>query len=174
MLPAPIQRIPVGLLDYLQIQSLGKNPTVLSEVVQPTIDLWKLYSASRWESTSYVGTPVAANGAFNPDAATVANVTVPFNEYWLIDDCTFEIGLGGATTAQCQGSWNIPAVGGSLRHYWSEFMPLPIAAGQSYFLRCRGEDFILPPGSAPVLNVTGFAGAAISWIGRVRFIRLRT
>lgn len=42
-MPQLINRVPPGLLSLLDIKALGQNPSVLSDLVQPTIDLSSFY-----------------------------------------------------------------------------------------------------------------------------------
>lgn len=43
-IPAPINRIPVGLLDFLGLKSMGELPRYMVSALQPTIDLFRFYA----------------------------------------------------------------------------------------------------------------------------------
>jgi len=70
-----INRIPRGLLAYLDSQTQGENPSGLGEVVAPVLDLEKFYRANaRYETAS-------GGSSFDVLNANVT-ATVPAGETW--------------------------------------------------------------------------------------------
>lgn len=45
-MPSLINRVPPGLLSLLDIKALGQNPSLLSDTVQPTLDVLNFYARS--------------------------------------------------------------------------------------------------------------------------------
>lgn len=73
-MPAPISRLPTGLLDMLLVQQQGENPRTLSTALQPSLDMNELYMSDRLDvdGNSFVV------GAIN----AIGNVEVPASEIW--------------------------------------------------------------------------------------------
>lgn len=53
-MPGEIQKIPQGLLGFLQLKTGGRNPSILADAVSPTWDLSRLYleADARFESVN--------------------------------------------------------------------------------------------------------------------------
>lgn len=70
-----INRVPLGLLDFLQNNSQGNNPSEFSSIVNPTLDLFSFLAAERYE-------------VLTTDETTAGNanlsVNVPTGELWLV------------------------------------------------------------------------------------------
>lgn len=98
LLTAPVGFVPAGLLDFYGLKSMGENPQVLGNLIQPTMDLTRWYADSRAQGVFVVTTnPVTAPLAANLAASAVAiqatgplnlsdgtDVIVPANEVWLV------------------------------------------------------------------------------------------
>jgi hypothetical protein len=82
-----IFRAPVALQDMLATKTVGRNPAVLQEVVQPSLELAPFYLAGipfvRTGRDDAVGT-AAAN-------TYVAAATVPAGEFWLLKSISVKI-----------------------------------------------------------------------------------
>jgi len=73
-----INRLPRGLLSYLDMQAQGNNPSQLADTVQPVIDLEPFYrSMARYEYRLAVGTV-----AITPGVGAV--VQIPTDQIWLV------------------------------------------------------------------------------------------
>lgn len=76
---SPINRVPSGLLGFLDIKNFGQNPTDINQVVQPHLDLHPYYSASNRRKISSASLNLIAN-----DVA-LSSLIVPANKAWIID-----------------------------------------------------------------------------------------
>jgi len=72
-----IQRLPVGLLDLLGMQSTGDTPHLISGEVQPTLDLTDLYLTDRLRGANAATANVTAAGSL------LSAVGPPAGEQWL-------------------------------------------------------------------------------------------
>lgn len=86
----PIQLNPSGLLGLLQLKNNGRNPAVLSDVVQPGIDLMPHYLLTNGETTLSANVAVAAPGGAGP---AVPDSIVPEGECWAVQ--LFSISMNG-------------------------------------------------------------------------------
>lgn len=78
-----INRVPLGLLDFLGTKSLGDNPSELMAEVRPTLNLFPFFAAERF----------VVNGE-NASASTGAGgqtFTVPKGELWLMVSAMFRM-----------------------------------------------------------------------------------
>lgn len=80
-----INRVPFGLQDLLGSQNFGDNPSELSQVVAPTLDMTPFLTAER-TSYSYLSLTLAAN-------AEIGTIVVPEGELW------YCLGVGSAMKA---------------------------------------------------------------------------
>jgi hypothetical protein len=75
-----INRVPSGLLSLLDGQNLGDNPSELAQVIQPTLDLFHFFTASRGLSLELVTESfLAAAVGFK------AILQVPMGELWIVE-----------------------------------------------------------------------------------------
>lgn len=82
-MPGQIQKIPQGLLGFLQLKTGGRNPATLSDIVVPTWDLARLYLEADAE---YVG----VNSTINAGGYTIT-ASAPQNEAWIVT--SFNVGF---------------------------------------------------------------------------------
>ena len=80
--PKTIQRLPVGLLDILGMQSTGDTPHLIADEVQPVMDLTDLYLTDRL-SRSIAQTAVIAAIGFAV-AGTVTPLGPAPGEQWMV------------------------------------------------------------------------------------------
>lgn len=64
-MPQQINRVPPGLLSLLGIKSVGQNPALLSELLQPTVELLDLYTEAAIESVTATVGNVNTTGSWN-------------------------------------------------------------------------------------------------------------
>ena len=79
-MPQSLNRIPAGLLSLLQIKSLGRNPSALSDFVQPTLEMSESYFTTlslRFARASTAGVASADQGT------RISLIEVPENEIWI-------------------------------------------------------------------------------------------
>lgn len=76
----PIQLIPAGYLGFLQSKTMGRNPGEASDVVQPTMELTKLYRAP-FRRVSKQSANIAATGL----GLGAFTQSVPFNQWWAVE-----------------------------------------------------------------------------------------
>ena len=75
-----INRVPSGLLSLLDGQNLGDNPSELAQVIQPTLDLFHFFTASKGLSLELAQEVfVAATAGFK------AVLQVPMGELWIVE-----------------------------------------------------------------------------------------
>lgn len=93
--PAPISKLPLGLLGFLGIKSFGQYPNSLGSQISPGLDLLGLFSGAHAEHAN--GGAVNAAAGYN----TVA-LTVPQNEIWYVTmaHAVATLGAGTAITMQ--------------------------------------------------------------------------
>jgi len=93
----PIQVAPAGLLGFLQLKSpAGRNPTVLFDSVQPTIDLFNFWMQSRViDDTVNTQNLVAGSGGFT---AWSTPIIVPQGETWFITNYSILATLAAGDT----------------------------------------------------------------------------
>lgn len=87
-----VSKIPAGLNSLLGISSGGVSPTLLGDMVNPTVDLATLYKQQSMEHGFALFTP--ALGIVTQDAPTLAGevlFTVPPGELWWIENVTLRL-----------------------------------------------------------------------------------
>jgi len=76
-MPSPIQRIPPGLLDFLDARGTGRNPSEIEDAVRGVVDLTPFY-----QSLDLTSATVSASGVNAVGSAAV--IGVPAGEVWTI------------------------------------------------------------------------------------------
>ena len=76
-MPTQISRVPFGLQDLLGSTNQGDNPSQLSEIVAPTLDLSSYLEAERRSFTISTAPAAFVNGL-------LTTITVPLGELWLV------------------------------------------------------------------------------------------
>lgn len=77
---SPINRVPRGLLGFVDVKAMGKNPARLSDSVAPVLDLTALYMTDGLRQQVEAGAPVdfIVAGTWQP------KYVVPANKIWLV------------------------------------------------------------------------------------------
>lgn len=175
-----------GYLDLLQLRTGGANPQVVSDFVQPTMDLQRWYLESRVSTHAGGATPFVANtnaglipiAVTNPPLPIVGgNLTVPTNETWIIWPGT-RISVSFSANAGQEGQGDLVAT--TPHPLWLPMAPLAgwttsAAAPIRGNTRTLAEPVWLPPGSilsGYQYGLTVPAGT-ISVDVSVRLVRLR-
>lgn len=79
-----LNRIPPGLLDLLDLKTLGRNPDALGSVVAPTLDLLPQYLLTRRQLiTPASRSGIAADGFYIP-GGPATDYVVPETEVWYV------------------------------------------------------------------------------------------
>lgn len=79
-MPSPINTQPLGLLGLLGIKTIGRNPSILPDIVSPIIDIGPLYRAQGAMNLSGATSAVNLRGNW-----TVSNLIVPPGELWVVE-----------------------------------------------------------------------------------------
>jgi hypothetical protein len=146
---AGINRNPIGLLDFLQTQSGGRNPDFLQESVRPTIDVEPFYTPDRLR---------AAVESFSMTTGQIEFIAVPEGEVWKILTFGFVTTTtvsSGADIAVQYGIERIPGQGFNGRGFASFYLkdspaqnvvdyqqlpvPLIVTSGQRITITCVAE-----------------------------------
>lgn len=164
-MPGLIQRVPVGLLDFLGLKATGQNPVVMPDELQTVVDISQLYAAARWEQFQASTNTVNLIGFWG-----AATLTVPSGEMWLVDSLMYTSGtlLAGTTYRLRPGligvqSGSQPIKVGELSQSWT--------AGERPFM--GWGNFIARGGDQIGLVVDSLTlGTALPFDIRIRFLRL--
>lgn len=138
-----VSQFPRGLLSLLNIQSGGRAPNQLAEIINPTIDVSELYLAQGMIQTAQ-GTPGAPSAGNNP------LVTIPPNEIWKVYQFSASLGLGAGGTGVVAPTVVLNSTNSNLLGelvngiangtVWSQSWNLPIwfPAGTQFGAFCNG------------------------------------
>lgn len=162
-----INRVPPGLLSLLAIKSLGQNPSLLSDTVQPSIELYKLYSGVYAEEMQATVSAPANVGIHT------ANAAVPGpGEIWIVSEFTLTptAALAAGTT---YGNICPVMVSRSSNAVYS-LDPGTVQTASAGQQLCIGvRDFILPTNFTLGMFVGNLTlGTALDWYVFARFVRL--
>lgn len=92
----PVQLIPPGLLGFLQLKSLGRNPSQLVESYSPTIEMldWIMESQPLEAASDLGARPLYVAAAAGPTIGQpVPAMSVPQDEIWRVLQFTIEVSL---------------------------------------------------------------------------------
>lgn len=89
---SPINRVPKGLLGFLDIKAMGKNPSRFAEQTAGVVETTPFYltDGERLINDWALGTVVLAGRGFDGSAALF---TVPQNKIWLVSDISSQLDL---------------------------------------------------------------------------------
>lgn len=174
----PVQVIPPGLLGFLQIKNLGKNPQSLGGQILPTMDLLEWYFQSNMEqlrSTLTIGDGVVGPVPWTTGSGATVNLTTSQDEFWWVESlmfrCTTFIVAG--EQIQWQAGYRTPALNNNFV-ICGDRQDTVGAAAPSIEAYCYAKRFFMPPGSEIVSFLSHFntpvgGGACECYI---RFVRL--
>jgi hypothetical protein len=159
-----IQRVPAGLLSLLGLKAGGVNPSVLSDTVQPMLDLSALYGVGAAQFLTVGGNVVV--GLF------ASTLIVPDNEVWYVRNYT--VYSNGALGAGVSAQW-APAyflnVAGATRAF--QVGPLSNLGAVGNFVSSAGDTpFLLPPSSTLGVIAQVIAAGPVAALFAVDFARL--
>jgi len=150
--PAPINRLPTGLLSFLGTKAMGVNPGSLAGELVPVMDLTKWYVTSTFENVATNANTITTGDSFP------TGVVVPAGEVWYVDSFTVRVANAGASSASgVQAFVRIIAGGTYIRGYISEQSAALVAATDVVLLRIPGPFFMLP-GEQPAISCSVAAG----------------
>lgn len=158
-----INRAPVGWLGFLGIKNFGRNPSTAAEVLAPTWDLSELYLATNrtWATVSSAITGLN-QFAFNGP---------PAGQVWYVHSAgVITNALVAGNDVDCQMALYNEALGQSSPLIFNIVNPAPAVGAR--VTAAIPHPVVLNPGEALALHVTRFAGAAISFTGRMVYTRL--
>lgn len=175
----PIQVYPPGLLGFLQLKNIGRNPEELPNVLQPTLDLFDWIMKARAEDivpSRVASAPgiALANGQiglqrFSPNVPVTRS-----NEWWWVENYTVGTGTLGATdTSGFALGFLTPTVGASNLYVVGTPSPIVTGTANGRALTAFAGGFFLPPSSELVLRVmANDTATTISYSAFVRFTPL--
>lgn len=163
-MPSLINRVPPGLLSLLGIKSLGVNPSLLADMVQPVLELRDLYYGVYAQEAIHTITAPAAPGIH------VSNLAGPGpGEIWLVERMSiFPTVVLPAGTTYGNVSPMMYNQGTAVAHALDSGTLITITAGQTG--QIGSSRFILPTNyrlGAFIGSVT--LGTATAWYISVRY-----
>lgn len=181
----PLQVIPPGLLGFFNLKSLGQNPSMLDDLVSPTIELREWYMQA--QMIDYVNatgltmtktrTTISPVGFLTWDlVGGVVPGLVPDNEWWWVENYTIYAQVPAVAGEGC--TWScayISPSGGAIQVYQTGLERGHSAtAAQATRPSCFARQFWVPPGATLGLNLMANTSAGgITYQGAVRLARLR-
>lgn len=157
----PLQIFPPGLLGFFQIKNDGRNPNVLQDALQPSLDLTEWYLWSQFER--HTGTGALSTGQLGAriieSAAVTAGVGLksPADEWWYVHGftimCNHTTAVTAADIVYIEPMMNIGGVGGGAAHIWIlphvTFSSVAQTTGAADFAYAVGtsKPFFMPPSS---------------------------
>jgi len=185
----PIQTALSGLLDFLQLKNLGRNPTLLADSVQPVLNVNDWYKSEQPEvvgGRTGLGSTVVYAGYEN-----TATLEVPSNEVWRVRDYTVALVIDLATCTGVEIYALAPAmryrqeafdVGagvmvGRSRPFYDSTLTGPLPTNGNKFFAPSLRDFWAPPGAFLGFEFNGFVtdptgGIFIDGYARIDRMRL--
>lgn len=158
----PIQTQCGGLLGFLQLKNMGKNPAELPDTLQSVLDLREWFFETNAELEDQSTIAVSGTTAFTA-------LTVPAQQIHAVLDLS---------------AFGTMAVGNSMRGAF--YMQAPgrnpllisplvsfVAGEQAQFSLPRDRIAMVPPGWEIGLSVAAFAGAAVNFVATKRFCRIQ-
>ena len=145
-----INRVPVGLLDLLDMKSRGQSPRELAGQVQGGIDLLPLYEIDLQRAAASVVVNVNAPGSTH-------GIQVPNDEIWhvLLHSVNASPGAGEAISV-APSYFSFLRLGGN---FWTGAMGPPVSTGAVSTAASRADrDYWCGPGDQlgyQVLSITG-------------------
>jgi hypothetical protein len=146
-----INRNPLGLLDFLQTQSGGRNPDFLQESVRPTIDIEQFY----WSDRMF-----GAREPISMASGQLEFIEVPEGEVWKILTMGFTVnvvatarfkatflierleplGLNGLVVGSVEAVNDTAGTTGDIGAAIQLPVPFIVRSGQRLVIRCDGEN----------------------------------
>lgn len=153
---SPINRFAAGLLGLVDIKAMGKNPSRLSQVVSPVLDLEPYYRAETRQVNFYIVNPVVATGFFFP---SVSGAIVPTGKVWLVENIRMAVQVGAGNSISVT-----PAVarlnGANQDAFWSGNASTVTGAFAGIHLSYYFEKpLVCLPGMRLAISVNAFSGA---------------
>lgn len=154
-----INRLPNGLLSYVDTKTQGQNPAFLGEQVSPVLDMEPFYrSLARYEMQ------VSQNVAAGPNSYTNI-VAVPNDEVWLLHAASVEfantVGPNATNVWASCNLWTGPQASISLLNTSGAVSGITVTTGeQVYFSGIFARPVVASPGWNIAVWMGNFAGAA--------------
>lgn len=146
MADSPLQKVPFGVLGALDLKTLGLNPTLFGDRVQPVIEVFDNYLAPQVEVVNAIEAAAQALGDF-------AMLQIPAGECWRILGANAAVRLNTGTdtddplnlTVHVRPTQNVNA---SLRLFGESFGIIATMVGPAVF-SCGGQvdRLLMPPGA---------------------------
>lgn len=177
----PVQIIPPGLLGFLQLKNMGKNPQLIPDSYQPTIEMRDWLFLARYEEVSVTITGGISVGytEFNGGDIGVYSGVVPDNEAWWLVGITARTRPMIATeSCQMEIAWSQKNGALSSQRPISIGPTSPRVVGQAPLNQtraiCSAGQLFLPPGAwLGIYALENVALSAMSISADLRMVRLR-
>lgn len=153
---AGINRQPRGLLNFLGIQNVGRNPGQLGEQLSPVIDLRDWYLQQNTESVA-LNSSVASLG-FNPF------FSVPDTETWAVISTAANsaAALGAGVTFQIGVAWSRPSPTVAVISPLSEVGPVATTGAVAVAWGFPADLIFVPPGAQIGIYCSQLAAGPVS------------
>jgi hypothetical protein len=186
MIRAPINRSASGVLDFLDIKSLGKNPQVFGETVQPVLEMREFYQAlhvRRWDvafSTTTIGgqdgVPLVISATTPADlfALVVAGqIVVPQSELWYVERAALHWALPAEAAAYTDAQWNLGARGAIVPWLLTGFQTGAAAAVRRGYRALHHPVWVNPGETLTGFTVGSNSVLATTYSATLSLVRLR-
>ncbi len=174
-----VNRVPYGLQNLLGAQNFGDNPSELSGIIAPTLDLWQML---KFEQRAWHIDPGAVN---RNTPGAISFKAVPEGEMWIVEaiGCSFaknapwavgDVVEVTASLNQAQGS-NAPTVFHPLGSLGRFEATAAVATWWHYFSREMPQPLVLSPGEVIEweLSNTVMPASNVAYRGACRYVKLR-
>lgn len=167
----PVQVIAPGLLGFLQLKTLGRNPENFSDTIVPTMDVRTWYMEARHQLVTQAAINLGA-GPFNGFQAA-SSFVVPNNEYWWVQNVTFSVGSAISGAADVM-HWCVAMQFPQISNNPIMVEPNLIQTnGQGTTPICSAEGFFAPSGATLGFFLNRYAVAlGVSVVGLMRVTKL--
>lgn len=185
--PSLIQRIPRGLLSFLDVKAGGDYPVNFITQLQPTLDLMRFYANGEAQHYTAGGIAIGstASGTKLPftnttvtDLTNGANLIVPQNETWMLLDATTEMNFNLSTAGDIfdvalQIGFNSTATRFVIPAQTLQGNPYLGVTGNVAYRSLNEPQFIMPGNELAlrVIRCVAAAGTPFGAVCRLRLLR---
>lgn len=158
---ANVNRIPRGLLAYLDSQTQGENPSSMGEVVAPVLSMEPYYrSNARYQFNA------AGNLAFDT-LTDLISMQVPNNEIWFLHQASLSINNNTGSTGSYAASISLVPVNSALSDYLAIVSSGTVSVASTQWMRIPyiGQMIVVPPGATIRGHLDRIAAAGVGTSG---------
>lgn len=162
----PIQTQPSGLLGFLQLKNMGKNPAELPDSLQAVLEMREWF----WETNSQ---DLLVGGNITPLTGSTTGVTlftVPSGFYWALLDVSYGLSIGAGDSMEAALVYRAPQGGVQFLNdlVFHDGASAGFTGVGRFFASRSNRIVLLPPGTTielaitRVTNVTGALAAQLA------------